>query len=109
MCFRREEVLIQLPCLRITGNIVLLDSSEYVIIVTYIQFENPSDGFISLLKKAIFSMNKHIRKETCWILLNLASSTEYDNVPCLIRNGILPILIKVNKTDNEDVSVSLKL
>ena len=57
------------------------------------------------MKSTLFSNKKHIRKESCWIISNLGSGEEINNLECLIRNQMLPVLIRVAKTDDDDVIV----
>ena len=57
-------------------------------------------GVLSYLKKTIFNANKQIRKETAWILSNIAAGTQ-KQIEALIKEEILPILDKKIQDKNK--------
>lgn len=87
-------VYIQLPCLRIVGNIVAGNAAQTQLIINL--------GVLNLIKKTIFHEKRSIRKESCWIVSNIAAGTQ-QQIDYLIVNDFLPILQTVIKNDEPDI------
>lgn len=87
-------VYIQLTCLRIIGNIVAGSAKQ-----TQMAIEA---GVLMYLQKTLFHEKKSIRKETCWIISNIAAGTQ-QQIQALIVNNFLPILELVIKKDEPEV------
>lgn len=88
-------VYIQLPCLRIIGNIVSGNANQTQIVL--------DAGVLQYLKKTIFNEKRSIRKESCWIISNIAAGTQ-QQIEALITNEFLPVLDYVIKNDEPDVN-----
>jgi len=89
-----QNVHIQLPLLRIVGNIVSGNALQTQHIV--------DAGALKYLAKTIFHEKKTVRKETCWIISNVAAGTQ-QQIEALILNGFLPILATVIKRDDPEI------
>lgn len=89
---------IQLPSLRIIGNIVSGNAKQTQQVLEL--------GLLDYLKRTIFHEKKAMRKETCWIISNLAAGTT-SQVEALIEANYLPILQKILEAD--DIEVSLEI
>jgi importin subunit alpha-1 len=87
-------VYIQLPCLRIIGNIVSGNAQQTQSII--------DAGVLNYLKKTIFHEKRSIRKESCWIISNIAAGTQ-QQIECLISAEFLPVLDYVIKNDEAEV------
>ena len=87
-------VYIQLPILRIIGNVVAGNASQTQMVV--------DSGCLQYLKKTIIHEKRSIRKETCWIISNIAAGTQ-QQIEALIENDFLPILDYVIKNDEPEV------
>jgi importin subunit alpha-1 len=59
-------------------------------------------GILPHLHSTIHSDKRAVRKETCWILSNIAAGTR-QQLNALILNNFLPLLINVTKTDESEV------
>lgn len=59
-------------------------------------------GVLRHLQKLIFHEKRSIRKETCWVISNIAAGTQ-QQIKALIVNNFLPILERVIKTDETEV------
>ncbi len=87
-------VYIQLPILRIIGNVVAGNASQTQMVV--------DSGCLQYLKKTIVHEKRSIRKETCWIISNIAAGTQ-QQIEALITDDFLPILDYVIKNDEPEV------
>jgi len=87
-------VHIQLPILRIIGNVVAGNAAQTQMVV--------DSGCLQYLKKTIMHEKRSIRKETCWIISNIAAGTQ-QQIESLILNEFLPILDYVIKNDEPEV------
>jgi hypothetical protein len=85
---------IQLPILRILGNIVSGNAHQTQLVV--------EAGILDQLKKTIYHEKRSVRKETCWIISNIAAGTQ-QQIEALILSDFLPILDFVIKNDEPDV------
>lgn len=92
--FRIQSVHIQNPCLRIIGNIASGNAGQTQSII--------DAGALKYLQKTIFHEKKSVRKETCWIISNLAAGTQAQ-IEALITNSYLPVLTNVIKNDQPEV------
>ena len=63
-------------------------------------------GTLSYLAKLIFHEKRSIRKETCWVISNIAAGTQ-QQIKALIQNDFLLILESVIKNDESDVRIIL--
>jgi hypothetical protein len=88
-------VYIQLPILRILGNVVAGNAAQTQMVV--------DSGCLVQLKKTIVHEKRSIRKETCWIISNIAAGTQ-QQIEALIVNDFLPILDYVIKNDEPEVN-----
>lgn len=87
-------VYIQLPVLRILGNIVAGNA---------LQTQSVLDaGALNFLCKTIYNEKRSVRKETCWILSNFAAGTQLQ-IEALISHDFLPILHEVVKKDEPEI------
>jgi importin subunit alpha-1 len=63
-------------------------------------------GGLDYLKRALLHEKKSMRKETCWIISNLAAGTS-TQVEALIRNDYLPTLQQILNGDDLEVIKSI--
>lgn len=87
-------VYIQLPVLRIIGNIVAGNALQTQMVL--------DAGSLNYLSKTIFNEKRSVRKETCWILSNFAAGTQLQ-IEALISHDFLPILHQVVKNDEPEI------
>lgn len=59
-------------------------------------------GILKYLSQLIFHEKRSIRKETCWVISNIAAGTQ-QQIKALIVNDFLLILDRVIKTDEPEV------
>jgi hypothetical protein len=59
-------------------------------------------GALNFLSRTIFHEKRSIRKETCWIISNIAAGTQ-QQIEALIVNNFLPILERVIKHDEPEI------
>lgn len=59
-------------------------------------------GALPYLKSTLKSDKKSVRKETCWILSNMAAGTQLQ-IEALINNDFLPCLTEVIRNDEIEV------
>ncbi len=85
---------IQLPGLRVVGNIVSGNAKQTQKVIEL--------GGLDYLKRALLHEKKSMRKESCWIISNLAAGTS-TQVEALIRADYLLALKEILK--GEDVEV----
>lgn len=85
---------IQLPSLRVIGNVVSGNAKQTQKVIEL--------GGLEYLKRCLFHEKKSIRKETCWIISNLAAGTS-SQVEALIRSDYLPTLQKILNSDDLEV------
>ncbi len=88
---------IQLPCLRIIGNIVSGNANQTQMVL--------DAGVLQYLKKTIFNEKRSVRKESCWIISNIAAGTQ-QQIEALITSDFLQILDHVIKNDESEVSIA---
>jgi len=88
-------VYIQLPCLRIIGNIVSGNAHQTQMVI--------DAGILQYLKKTIFHEKRSIRKESCWIISNIAAGTQ-QQIEALITNDFLKVLEYKIKNDEPEVN-----
>ncbi len=60
-------------------------------------------GVLPYLAKLIFHEKRSIRKETCWVISNIAAGTQ-QQIKSLIVNDFLSILEQVIKNDEPEVN-----
>lgn len=87
---------IQLPTLRILGNIVAGNANQTQLVV--------DAGILNQLKNTIYHERKSVRKETCWILSNIAAGTQLQ-IEAVIAAGFLPILEYLIRNDLVEVNI----
>jgi hypothetical protein len=63
-------------------------------------------GCLNYLMKTIFHEKRSVRKETCWIISNIAAGTQRQ-IEMLIQSNFLPILLEVIKNDESEVKFFL--
>lgn len=85
---------IQLPILRIIGNIVAGNAHQTQLVI--------EAGALDMLKKTMYHEKRSVRKETCWIISNIAAGTQ-QQIEALIINDFLPILDYVIKNDEPEI------
>lgn len=61
-------------------------------------------GILPYLAKLIFHEKRSIRKESCWVISNIAAGTQ-QQIKALILNDFLPILEAVIKNDEPEVKL----
>jgi hypothetical protein len=61
-------------------------------------------GCLNYLMKTMFHEKRSVRKETCWILSNIAAGTQRQ-IEMLIESNFLPILTQVIKNDEQEVNI----
>lgn len=61
-------------------------------------------GILTFLAKLVFHEKKLIRKEACWVILNISSGT-HQQIKALILSDFLPILHHLIKNDEPDVRI----
>ncbi len=88
-------VYVQLPILRLVGNIVAGNANQTQQIV--------DSGCLQYLTKTILHEKRSIRKETCWIISNIAAGTQ-QQIEALINGNFLPILDHVIRNDEPEVN-----
>lgn len=94
MYFSIPILHVQLPCLRVIGNIVSGNAKQTQRVIEM--------GGLVYLKRALLHEKKSMRKETCWIVSNLAAGTS-SQVEALIRSDYLPALKEI--LDGDDIEV----
>ena len=87
-------VYIQLPILRIVGNIVTGNANQTQMIV--------DAGVLKYLKNTLLHEKRSIRRETCWIISNIAAGTQ-QQIEAIILADFIPLLEQVIKNDEPDV------
>ncbi len=85
---------IQLPILRILGNIVAGNASQTQTVV--------DAGCLQYLKKTLMHEKRSIRRETCWIISNIAAGTQ-QQIEAIILSDFIPILEQTIKNDEPEV------
>jgi importin subunit alpha-1 len=83
-----------LHCLKILGNIVSGNPLQTQAVI--------ESGILKYLSQLIFHEKRSIRKETCWVISNIAAGTQ-QQIKALIVNDFLLILDRVIKTDEPEV------
>lgn len=91
---RANVVNLQINCLKIIGNIVTGNPLQTQAVI--------DSGVLTYLGKLIFHEKKTIRKESCWVISNIAAGTQ-QQIKALIVNDFLPILEHVIKNDEPEV------
>ena len=81
--------------LRIIGNISSIDNANYTQKLIDL-------GVLDKLKYTLFNENLSIRKESCFILSNIAAGTQ-KQIEILIEHNFLQIMYKIFKNDNQKV------
>ena len=64
-------------------------------------------GVLKYLSQLIFHEKRSIRKETCWVISNIAAGTQ-QQIKALILSDFLKILEKVIRTDEPEVNNNFK-
>jgi importin subunit alpha-1 len=59
-------------------------------------------GLLDVLKSSLLSEVKTIKKESCWILSNLAAGIQIQ-IEALVLNNVLPMLITIIDKEEDDV------
>jgi hypothetical protein len=59
-------------------------------------------GCLNYLLKTIYHEKRSVRKETCWIISNIAAGTQ-QQIESLIVGNFLPVLTHVIKNDEPEV------
>lgn len=85
---------IQLPILRIVGNIVTGNAAQTQMVV--------DAGVLQYLKKTLLHEKRSIRRETCWIISNIAAGTQ-QQIEAVIVSDFIPLLEGVIKNDEPEV------
>jgi importin subunit alpha-1 len=94
LIFSRQILFIQLPILRIVGNLVAGNAQ---------QTQKAIDaGILPYLLRTMFHEKRAVRKETCWIISNIAAGTQIQ-IEALIINNFLPVMTSVVKNDDPEV------
>jgi hypothetical protein len=81
--------------LKIIGNIVTGNPLQTQAVI--------DAGVLPYLAKLIFHEKRSIRKETCWVISNIAAGTQ-QQIKSLIVNDFLSILEQVIKNDEPEVN-----
>lgn len=87
---------IQLPTLRVIGNVVSGNAKQTQKVIEM--------GGLDYLRRALLHEKKSMRKETCWIISNLAAGTT-SQVEALIRANYLPTLQNILASDDIEVRI----
>jgi importin subunit alpha-1 len=61
-------------------------------------------GVLQYLHKTMFNQKRGVRKETCWIISNIAAGTQ-QQIEALILNNFLPVMTTVVKNDDAEVII----
>ncbi|KAJ5073782.1 importin alpha [Anaeramoeba ignava] len=85
-----KSIEIQVPALRIVGNIVSGDDEQAQTVIDF----NAVPHFLKLLS----SDKGSIRKETCWTISNITAGTQ-DQIQTILDAGIIPKLVKIMDAD----------
>ena len=80
--------------LRIIGNMVAGNALQTQKVV--------DAGVLPYLLKTMFHEKKSVRKESCWIISNIAAGTQ-QQIEALIMNDFLPVMTQVIKNDDQEV------
>ena len=80
--------------LKIVGNIIVGNANQTQKALDYNIYE--------LLKELMFHENPRIKKETNWILSNIASGTD-KNIMDLVDNGFFPLLCQIFQKEAKDI------
>ena len=89
-----KEHRIALPCLRILGTVTIGTDEQVQLIIE-------ANG-LNALKALMESPNKSLRKESCWVLSNIASGPTA-HVNEILKLGIVPILCTILINDDFEV------
>lgn len=82
--------------MKIVGNIVTGNPLQTQAVI--------DAGLLPFLTKLIFHEKRSIRKESCWVISNIAAGTQ-QQIKALIVNDFLPILETVIKQDEPEVNI----
>jgi len=85
---------VQLPALRVVGNIVTGNESQTQLIID----NNALPSLLTLLS----STNDGVRKDTCWAISNITAGTE-EQIQAVIDSDIIPKVISLLKDDSSGV------
>lgn len=80
--------------MKILGNIVSGNPLQTQAVI--------EEGALKYLGNLIFHEKRSIRKETCWVISNIAAGTQ-QQIKALIVNDYLQILERVIKSDEPEV------
>jgi importin subunit alpha-1 len=91
---------IQISVLRVIGNMVAGNALQTQKVI--------DAGVLNYLHKTMFNEKRAVRKETCWIISNIAAGTQ-QQIEALILNNFLPVMTRVVKNDDPEVRVIYNL
>ncbi len=93
---RIDNTKVTLPLLRLFGNIVTGNAKQTQKVI--------NSGILPYLKNFLNHEKPSIRKESCWIVSNLAAGADHQ-IGLLITSGFLPLLGKIIRLDKNEVTI----